>query len=287
MSNRFWIDGVACTAGAFASETPAPLSSWGEGFFETARVERGQILGFELHRARMRASLERFYRSAWDERLFAAVWASAAREAMACAERTTDDLAPLDAPYAMARAKLRIVAAPTTAAADRLRYLTSWTPWVAPDDADYARGVSLAFSTLRHPRLGDRGKSNAYHWARLGAHEAREKGVDDVVYVAHGELLESTSSSLLVRFGEEWHTPPASAGILASTTIAQLEAIGVSVERRRISVSDLSDARAMMLVNALSLVRGVRSLGSRAFSEPDEHARPLRQLLLPSDRGRP
>jgi 4-amino-4-deoxychorismate lyase len=96
---------------------------------------------------------------------------------------------------------------------------------------------------------------------------AEAAGVDDAVWIsADGEVLEgSTSSIVVVAGGRAFTPPPAELGLLAGTTVAALavlaERAGIpgGIGERRVTVDELRAADEVMLVSS---VRGVAPLVS-------------------------
>jgi branched-subunit amino acid aminotransferase/4-amino-4-deoxychorismate lyase len=267
MSTKYWMDGISCTQGAVSITPDSPLCSWGEGFFETIRVQNGKAMHLSKHRDRMKRSLESHYYHSWNPHVFNRVWDTA--------ERCGDELD---------HGKLRIVSSPADAEANELRYISQLAPWTPPSAESYERGVDLIYATVPHPGLGQLGKSNSYHWARLGHYEAKKHGVDEVVFATGGELIETSYASLLLKIDDDWITPRPEAGGLASTTLAALRELGVNIKARELPIGSEDEAEAMVLVSALRLVLGVRRFEDRHFKNPDAAAKPLRELLLRGDR---
>jgi para-aminobenzoate synthetase/4-amino-4-deoxychorismate lyase len=81
--------------------------------------------------------------------------------------------------------------------------------------------------------------------------EARIEGYDDVLlYNERGELTESTFCNLVVRFGDDWVTPPTSCGLLAGTYRAELLE-GGRIGERVVHRSELPDADEVYLINSV------------------------------------
>lgn len=82
---------------------------------------------------------------------------------------------------------------------------------------------------------------------------AEQNGAFDVVFCnARGHLTEGARSSLFVRLGERWYTPPLSAGVLPGVLRSVLlEDPAWQAEERELTLADLHRADALMVCNAL------------------------------------
>lgn len=95
--------------------------------------------------------------------------------------------------------------------------------------------------------------------------EASEAGADDALLLNHaGRLAEASASNVFVRLKGQWVTPPVTEGALPGIRRALLLEAG-RVQEACVSVSDLQDAEALCLGNALSL-RHVASLDGLQLS---------------------
>ncbi|GAA3633148.1 aminodeoxychorismate synthase component I [Microlunatus ginsengisoli] len=84
----------------------------------------------------------------------------------------------------------------------------------------------------------------------------RRPEVDDVIMVnTAGELTEVTRSTLAVRIGDQWWTPPREVGCLPGVERARLLAGGV-LRERRLTVAELTGAQGLAVLSSL---RGWRS----------------------------
>jgi branched-subunit amino acid aminotransferase/4-amino-4-deoxychorismate lyase len=218
---------------------------FGDGLFETVRVEKTGPLGLELH-------LERFERSA----------------------------RALGFPFHSLREGLVEI--------DRLKDAAPgiWRVTVSRDDPDAPFGGSgtIEVSSRPFPEISrpsicllegffcpdfELAEHKTTSWIRSvqGRRLARERGVDDAIFVSGDGLVgEATSSNLFVVVNDEIVTPPAR-GILRGTARrrildrAEREQVPVSV--RPLSVDELHAADEIVLTNAATLAVSAKSLDGR------------------------
>jgi 4-amino-4-deoxychorismate lyase len=99
-------------------------------------------------------------------------------------------------------------------------------------------------------------KTTSYAVNMASLRHARAEGADDAIWISSdGEVLEGATSAVAIVTGGTLITPPASLGILASTTLQAVLDLGlVPATLRRIAVEELRGADEVML---LSSIRGV------------------------------
>ena len=129
------------------------------------------------------------------------------------------------------------------------------------------RGVA-SDAMARAPWLLLGAKTLSYAVNRSVVREAHRRGADDVLFVSSdGHALEGPSSSLIAVLDGAWVTPPASEGILAGTTQADLyawaEPVGIRTEVRPILASELLDAAGAWLTSSSRLAAPIRTLDGR------------------------
>jgi branched-subunit amino acid aminotransferase/4-amino-4-deoxychorismate lyase len=101
-------------------------------------------------------------------------------------------------------------------------------------------------------------KSFAYGAAIQARREARAAGADDALLESSdGGLCCGTTANLLLCRGDRWLTPPLSRGCLPGVMRGRALALGLA-EEAELSIEDLFDAEAAVLINSL----GCRPLSS-------------------------
>lgn len=199
---------------------------FGEGCFETVRMQRGRPWRLDLH-------LERLARG--------------------CAFFGLDEPPPVPQLEAylnregigqnLERAVLRLVAVDGT-----LRVWAEAAP--APPEGPVALGVSQWVT--RHSRNAlNPFKSLSYGENRRLHREAEARGLYEVIAAnERGELTDGGRFTLLLRLGGAWVTPPVSSGALPGVARARLLEQGLVYEHS-VFLSDLDALPELLLVNAL------------------------------------
>jgi 4-amino-4-deoxychorismate lyase len=257
---RFLLDGRAVAAADAVLGAETGLVRSGEGWFETLRCEQGRWMFEGEHLARMAASIAA-----------AGLDAGAALQAA----RATLLAASIDAARP---ARLRLLVTPSPRAEAGWQALGELADY-APPEAHYRSGVALCSVASEHPGLGRLGKSTSYHWSQFAQREAERSGGDEALFWRQGAVAEGARSTLLWREGGRWWTPEAG-WLLASVTLAALEAAGLEVARGSLNASRLAACEGLVLVSALRLAAPVRSLDGNALPLLGDEAAALRALLL-------
>ena len=257
---RFVLDGRPVEAESAVLGATTGLVRSGEGWFETLRGEAGRWMFEADHLARMVGSI-----------------AAAGGDADAAFRslRATLDAAPAARERS---SRLRLLVTPSEEVAGGWQSLAEVGSYEPPESL-YEQGVALASAGFDHPGLGGFGKSASYHWSALAQASAERVGAQEALFWRGGLAAEGARSTLLWREGGEWWTP-SMAGLLASVTLAQLEAEGVAVERGALDAARLQACEGLLLVSALRLVAPVRSLDGRALPVLRDEAAALRSSLL-------
>lgn len=237
----------------------------GDGIFETFSVANGRPQSLERH-------LERFAASARTLDLpepTLAVW----RDAIFAIAAHFADIEEAWLKIVLTRG---VEAGPAaTGSAPEGTAPTGWVYAAPAPDFSRARieGISVAVLDrgLRSdvastsPWLLAGAKTLSYAVNRAAQREAVRRGADDVVFVSSdGLLLEGPTSTLIVRRGSRLVTPPASLGILAGTTQADLfEAAhlwGLATAIEPLRASDLVAADAAWLVSSVRHAAPIRAV---------------------------
>ncbi len=148
-------------------------------------------------------------------------------------------------------------------------------PSLARERADGLR-VVLLDRGYRHdvadtsPWLLQGAKTLSYAVNKSAVREAVRRDADDAVFVSSDGpgtqkyLLEGTTSSLVLRFGDSLRTPRTDLGILAGTTQAELfewaSSAGYTTSYDLLTPSDLAAADAAWLVSSVRLAAPIRSV---------------------------
>ena len=140
--------------------------------------------------------------------------------------------------------------------------LSPWTPAATP--------VAVIVSGLERRNadsLVSRCKTFAYTGAIQALREARAAGADDALLLGSGDELScATSANLLVRRQGAWTTPPLASGCLPGVMRGRGLALGL-VREERLSVADLQESEAALLINSLG-GRPIRRCGSTDLPVP-------------------
>ena len=198
----------------------------GVGLFETIRVEGGRPLRLDLHLARLARGLAFLgMEEAPDE--------AALRTFL---ERET-------ATPSLDLGVLRLVAVDAG--------LRAWAEPLDEAGAGPAK-VALAEAFRRSSSSPlNRHKTLAYLENSLLAREARSRGLYELLALnEHGRLTDGSRTTMLLRLGKAWFTPPVEEGALPGTLRALLLKAGV-LREDALELRHLRQARALVLCNAL------------------------------------
>jgi 4-amino-4-deoxychorismate lyase len=172
------------------------------------------------------------------------------------------------------------------------------TAWVhVVPGADFAGARERGIRVVTLDRGIDRGAGERAPWLLLGAktlsyaanmaaiREAKRRGADDALFVtSDGFVLEGPTSSILVRIGDRFVTPPPAAGILHGTTqrslFAHLEATGRTGEYRDLTVDELRSADAAWLVSSVRLAAPIVALDDVPMPVDADTTRDFNAYLL-------
>lgn len=257
-------NGVQVDASSLHVNAFGPLALWGEGTFDTFRVAQGRALFLPQHQDRLSMACAALWGARPDvDASVNAAWAFLQNHA---------------ADFEHARG--RVLVAPRDAERTRFDVFAELVPFEPAPLETYEKGVHAGFSRHAHPGLGAWGKSTSAIWSRMGAEEARMRGLDEMILCREEIVVESSWAAIIWREGGEWRTPAPSLNPLPSTTLAALRASGLHIDSVVATRERLTYADAIVLLSAVRLAIGVRSLEGRQFSSPDRAAAPLRELLL-------
>jgi branched-chain amino acid aminotransferase len=206
---------------------------FGDGLFETLRVDDGTARDVEAHLDRLFASLPRI-----------ALEVSEDRGAL---EQAIAEIAAA-APRPCARLRLTVSRGTPNDGPTRLIEAFPYAP-PSPD-------ATLKVVLLPEIRIDSQGplaglKSLSYQANRLALARALAAGADEAILLnERGELCEGSRSNLALRLDGKWLTPPLRSGCLPGTVRRRLLERG-EIEERDLSPEDLDRAEGIQLMNSL------------------------------------
>jgi para-aminobenzoate synthetase component 1 len=236
-----WMNGSLMPAGHAAVPAGHPGFHYGDGFFETIRVDRGRPKLLEAHIARFNRAWTDLFPGAppdltWD-RIIARVV----------------DRNRLDSKAAA----VKIIAARGD------RELPPWNHSLIVTARPYAHRLAgraadgLHLRTYPFPRetpLADHKTLNYLYYRRAGRWAAAEAADEALVLNSDGTVSETNTGNLLVIRGRTVTLPASShvlPGVMQGAVRDALAARGYRVESRRVSPEELLDADAVILTNSL------------------------------------
>lgn len=209
---------------------------FGDGLFETLRVDEGRARDVESHLDRLLAGLPRL--------------GIDLPESRAILEQAVEEIASA-APRPVAR--LRITVTPGT------RLITA-VPYVPPEIIT-AHFLPQYRILSDHPMAGL--KSLSYQSHRLALREAESRGAwDALLQNERGHFVEGTRCNLALVVEDRVLTPPLSDGCLPGTVRRRLLERGV-LQEASLTVEDLAKAREILLMNSLIGVMPVSRIDGR------------------------
>jgi branched-chain amino acid aminotransferase len=220
---------------------------FGDGLFETLRVDDGRPRDLSAHLDRLFVGLRRL--------------GIAPPEDRCTLGRAVTDVAQA-APRPVARLRITISRGP---AQGPTRLITA-EPYEPPNEDLYRDGVAAVL--LPDFRIDSRGplaglKSLGYQANRLALRQAEARGAWDALRLnEHGRLASGSRSNLALVLAEGIFTPPESEGCLPGTVRRRLLEKGILCERT-LTLEDLAAANGLLLMNSLVGVLSVSSLDDR------------------------
>jgi branched-chain amino acid aminotransferase len=230
---------------------------FGDGLFETLRVDGGRARDVEAHLDRLLTGLPRLRVDIPED-----------RDTLEQAVNAVAEAAPRPV------ARLRITVTPgTNGEPTRLITATAWEP---PGEDLYRTGVSVRL--LPQYRIDSGGplaglKTLCYQANRLALQHAERLGAWEALLVnERGHLVEGSRSNVALVFPDGVFTPPRGDGCLPGTVRRRLLERGAIVERP-LSPEDLVLASEVLLLNSLIGVLPVSQVDGRAVPGGPEAAR--------------
>lgn len=247
MRLAYW-NGALSRASEVWIDPADPGFLFGDGLFETLRVDDGRARDIEAHLDRLLAGLRRLQVDIPED-------APALEKAVAGVARA--------APRPVAR--LRITVTPGTGGIPtRLVTAAAWEP---PGEELYRDGVAVRL--LPQYRIDSRGplaglKSLCYQANRLALRHAERLGAWEALLVNEdGRLVEGSRSNVALAFPDGVFTPPRNDGCLPGTVRRRLLERGAIAEWP-LAPEDLATASEVLLLNSLIGVLPVSQIDGRA-----------------------
>lgn len=235
---------------------------FGDGLFETLRVDGGRARDLEAHLDRLFAGLQRIEIDLPED-----------REALASAAEAVASESPRPA------ARLRVTVSRGAGFAPT-RWITA-SPYEPPSAEQYRAGVAVQVLPnfpldSRSPLAGL--KSLSYQAQRLALRRAEAQGCWEALLLnERGRLAEGTRSNLALVLPGGVFTPPESDGCLPGTVRRRLLERN-AIEIRSLAPSDLAEAAEVLLLNSLVGVLPAGRVDGRTITA-GETAERLRALL--------
>jgi branched-chain amino acid aminotransferase len=255
--SRAWWNGRLVPAEEVRVAPDDPGFLFGDGLFETLRVDGGRPRDLPAHLDRLYAGLHRL------------------------GIELPESLCDLGhAVFEVAQAAPRPVARLRITVSRETRLITA-LPYEPPGEDLYERGVAAVL--LPEYRIDSRGpltglKSLSYQMNRLALREAETRGAWEALLInEHGRLVEGSRSNLALILPEGIFTPPESEGCLPGTVRRRLLEAG-AIREHPLSLEDLARGSGLLLMNSLIGVLPVSQIDGREVPVDPEAAR-LRELL--------
>jgi branched-chain amino acid aminotransferase len=235
---------------------------FGDGLFETLRVDQGRARDVEAHLDRLLAGLRRIRIKLPEDR-------RALRRAIAQVAET--------APRPVARMRITV----TRGTGGSPTRLITTAPYEPPGEDLYREGVAVEL--LLQVRIDSAGplaglKSLSYQANRLALRQAEAEGAYEALLLnERGRLVEGSRSSVALVFPDSVVTPPKSEGCIPGTVRRRLIEKGVLAEEP-LSPEDLAMASEVLLMNSLIGVLPVSRINSREIAVGPTAER-LREML--------
>ena len=255
--SRAWWNGRMVEAEEVRIPADDPGFLFGDGLFETLRVDDGRERDLSAHLDRLYAGLERL------------------------------EIEPLESRCDLGRAVHEVAqAAPRPVARLRITLtrgtcLITASPYEPPGEDLYRGGVAVAL--LPDLRVCSQNplarlKSLSYQLHRRALREAERRGAWEALLInEHERLVEGSRSNIALVLKDGIFTPPESDGCLPGTVRRRLLE-SRTLRERRLSLKHLFEASGLLLMNSLIGVLPVSRIGGREMSAGPEAAR-LREVL--------
>ncbi len=261
LDSWLWLDG------RFVREREAAVSpldrgfQFGDGLFETIRMETGRPLYLKRH-------LERLERSLADLRISVQSpphWHAVLVE---LAERNGAAGQVAAAKIIVTRGVEARMGLPRSASPTLCCFLR---PFAAPGEEAYECGIRLHLFREGHAPFTARHKSLSYLFFQAARQAALDAGRDESILMDHqGRITEASMGSLLFRMESGWVVPRSPHRLPGTTLDAVRELIeetGQSVRERPVFPRDLEEVRTLWVLNALVGIMPAREVDGKPLPE--------------------
>ena len=247
---------------------------YGDGFFETLRVEDARPLFLDEHLARLEKSAREFRIAfpkeiPWQERLGRLVAANGLAQGVAAVKilLTRGALPGLGLPE---------VLSPT---------LVIWArPYEPPPPEEYAAGWPVAVFPERRTTFLGRHKSLNYLFYLAARQYALDQGAREALILeADGLVSEGAATSLIVAQRGRYFTPAAASalpGVTVAALARALERRGVRLQEVPVTLARVQEADGLWLANALMGILPVASLEGKPMPVMRETTAFLQECLV-------
>jgi branched-chain amino acid aminotransferase len=234
MSLAYWNGRIVPVEDIHVAPTDAGFL-FGDGLFETLRVDAGRPRDLSAHLDRLFAGLRRLGIDPQENRCDLG--------------RAVTDVAQA-APRPVARLRITV----SRGDEDSPTRLITTSPYEPPGEDLYRLGVAAVL--LPESRIDSRGplaglKSLCYQANRLALRQAEARGAWDALLLnEHGRLTCGSRSNVALVLPEGVFTPPESEGCLPGTVRRRLLETG-AIRERPLTLEDLAAAEGLLLMNSL------------------------------------
>jgi len=245
---------------------------YGDGFFETLRVENGHPHFLNDHLERLRASAQAFRLDlpavAWKERLDRLLTANGLLTGPAAVK------------ILLTRGKAQSLGLPTSATPTLVIYARPYQP---PSPEEYRCGWPVVVFPERRTTFIGRYKSLNYLFYLAARQYALDAGAREALILeVDGRVSEGAATSLLLFRQDRYLTPEAPStlpGVTLAVLARALQQEGINLARRTLDLAELQQADGLWLVNSLMGVMPASALGGRSIPLLPEITRFLQQCL--------
>ncbi len=221
---------------------------YGDGLFETVRVQQGRPFFLEVHRRRFEASAQAlgFPKSSVSAGLQALEGLSGRRDGLWRVTVTRDDPAAFGGGSGVVRLRRRDIPPPVEAIVASVVY------------GAYFPKDSLA-------------ELKTTSWLRsvIARQRAVQRGAQEAIMADHqGRLGEASAANLFIKVADAWCTPPVEGllpGVMRQHLLAQAPKRGLKIDVRPISVADLAAAQAVALTSTGRGVVAVEAVDDHSY----------------------
>ena len=232
---------------------------FGDGIFETMRMENGRLLYSSFHFDRLTRSLE----------------ALGIETDMMPKQKALEELIVRNVNLPQLRVKLLAFRSSTGAYVPEMN-TAGFQLQVFPLDNSRSineKGITVGLYEEQRKAAG------ALSWIKttssllyvMAGRYAQQKGWDDILLLNDkNELMEASSSNLFAWKDERWITPPISSGciegVFRRVLISALEQNGIPFSERSINRNEVKNADELILTNAISGIRWIERFEEKTYS---------------------